>query len=415
VGSKGFSSPARIWAAFLLVRTAVFLFCRESTGDIAFYFSGALPLFEGENPYEKAGFGYPPFALGFVALPFLLSGGNFVAYTALFKAQCYLVDVCIFSILMKRDPSRGAPILYLLSTSLLGNLLYHRLDITLALLLVLALELHRLAWPRLSSVVFGLSIAFKVLPVVCAPAIVAIGSRTFSRMALARVALLILGAMVPTALGFLIWGSAAILFLAGHGARGIQVESTWASIEALMLLAGSTGEVYWAAGCYNLNTPLEGIFVWISHGLFLAVALVGGVMALRVPAGRLGLLVAATLAAALLVSKVLSPQFFLFLFAVISFALPEIERRRSIIVVILAIAVLTTWVYPYHEEHLTRLELVATLPLILRNGLLGYLVYLLAHEVWDQRHDLRLARESTAPGSGAGQPEVPLDADLGVE
>jgi hypothetical protein len=151
----------------------------------------------------------------------------------------------------------------------------------------------------------------------------------------------------------------------------------------LGLLQGTT---YFAAGSFNLSTPLEGLFTTLSHIGALAASLWGGVLALRV--ARRGappiLALTSTLGALILLSKVFSPQYLLFFLPLLAWSFESMTPgvRHSAMALSVGTCLLTTWVYPYHEKELVALSGIATLPLMARNAVFFALVALLQVHAW---------------------------------
>ena len=156
--SPRFPTIALLWCVFLLSRVIVLCFLTEATGDVSFYFEHVETSTETGSPYAReAGeaFPYPPLAFGYVALPYLLGGHDFESYYHLFRVESYLVDLLLFALLLRlavrSARGRAALLVYILATTLLGNLLFHRLDVALGLLLVLALVKAAGGFSRTSS------------------------------------------------------------------------------------------------------------------------------------------------------------------------------------------------------------------------------------------------------------------------
>ena len=180
------------------------------------------------------------------------------------------------------------------------------------------------------------------------------------------------------------------------------------------LALGRHAEVYWEAGCYNMRSGLSGVLLDASHFLVAVVVLGSGLLAYEC-AGATGdgrgddpgdsrargvrsWLLATVLLGSVAFSKVLSPQYLLFLLPllVVGASYPncpgsplrqsfEHLKRRPFLValaVVLAISVLTVWVYPYHEEALLALAPIAVLPLVLRNALLVALFVAAGVALW---------------------------------
>ena len=376
----------QLWAEFLFSRVLVFVVSRTDYGDMQSYLEGVSRWATKGTPYGEDGFGYPALAILFVSIPWLFGATRFELYVPFYRAQCFLADALLFHLLSRRC-SRPVILAYIVSTAVLGNLLYHRLDIVLGLLLVTALALEARGSLRLASFTLGASIAFKVIPVFLLPAWLLWARRRSLRAALGALACVLLGAGSPMALAYAFWGREAIFFLGTHAVRGVQIESIWASIEIpLMELGLLSGKTYFGAGSFNLSTPLEGVLITASHMGVLAAALWGGVLAHRLArrGGPFILALASTLGALILLSKVFSPQYLLFFLPVAAWSFDSMTpaRRRLAMGFTVAICALTTWVYPYHGKELVALSAVATVPLIARNALFALLVLLLELEAW---------------------------------
>jgi hypothetical protein len=374
------------WGWFFVSRVLVFMAAPAISGDVETYFHAVARCAARGTPYGgEEGFGYPALAFLFVSLPWLVGGTKVDLYFPLYRAQCFAVDALLFHLLSRRC-SRASLQVYIACTTLLGPLLYHRLDILLGLLLVVVLLLEARGSMGLASLALGASIAFKVIPVLLLPAWLMWTVRRSAKAALSAVCLVALGAGVPTVLACVLWGKDALLFMGAHTGRGIQLESTWASLGILLVGLGLPGKTYFAAGSYNLSTPLEGAFTTASHIALCAAALWGGVISARLARGGrpLPLVFASTRGASLLASKVFSPQFLLFHLPALVWSLDSMAPsvRRLAMALTVASSALTTWVYPYHEKDLEALAGVATVPLGLRNALFALLVVLLGVHAW---------------------------------
>jgi hypothetical protein len=375
----------KVWAEFLFSRVIVLMISRARHGDTEAYFEAVARSFAAGTPYGEDGFGYPALAFFFVALPWLLGARTLQLYVPFYRAQCFAVDAALFYLLSRRL-SYPALLAYIIATAILGDLLYHRLDLLLGGLLVAALVLEERGSTRLGSITLGAAAAFKVIPLLLVPAWLGWRCRRSLAEALGAALFLGLGLALPMGLGCFLWGADALFFLREHGERGIQLESTWASLGFLLTELGHPGETYFAAGSHNLSTPFEGAFTKTSHLLGAAAGLWGGVLAARLSRAGAPLVLpaGATLGAAMAASKVFSPQFFLFFLPLLLWSRDKV--RRSIRPLLLALAVaccaLTAWVYPHHEAELVALSPVATLPLAARNALFLVIAGLLQVEAW---------------------------------
>ena len=179
------------------------------------------------------------------------------AYRRSFRAMMFLCDVTSFWLLWliarRRRPQLIGWLLFLytLTTALLGNLLYDRLDIALlALLLVWAYSWIRSlatdpsfgdAWEITSYVCIGLSISFKLIPVICVPFVI-IADWGVSGRALRSIVntmALAIGAVLPFAIQYQISGAAVSYPFEHHWQRGIQIESIDSTLAMIGALLGS--------------------------------------------------------------------------------------------------------------------------------------------------------------------------------
>ncbi|MBI4604276.1 MAG: DUF2029 domain-containing protein [Planctomycetes bacterium] len=356
-----------------------------SYGDVPGYFESVSRFVAKGTPYGEDAFGYPVLGFLFVSIPWLLGARKFDPYFAFFRAQCFAVDVLLFWLLSRRC-SRPSLLVYIVCTALLANLLYHRLDIVLGLLLVAVLALEARGSLKLASITLGASIALKVIPGLLVPAWFAWTMRRSLKQALVGLGFVALGAGGPLAIAYALWGKDALFFMGAHAERGVQVESIWASIQIVLMELGLQGKTYFGAGSYNLSTPLEGVFRTASHIAALAAVLWGIVITARLARrdGPFVLALASTLGALILASKVFSPQYFLFFLPLLAWSFESMGPmvRHLTMALTAACCGLTTWVYPYHEKELVALSGVATVPLVARNALFVLLVVLLQVHAW---------------------------------
>jgi hypothetical protein len=390
-----------LWAEFFLSRVLVFVVSRENYGDMHAYFDGVLRLVSKGSPYGADGFGYPALAFLFVSIPWILGGKTFQLYYPLYRAQCFVIDVVVF-LLLSRRCTRSSLLVYIVCTTLLGNLLYHRLDILLGCLLFLALLLEARGQWKLAALTLGASIAFKIIPLLLVPAWLASAMRRSLKEAFGALGFVALGAAGPMAVACSLWGGDALFFLSGHAERGVQIESTWASVEIALMPFGLEGKTYMGSGSFNLSTPLEPLFTRLAQVVAAAAGLWGAVVASRLALrrGPLVLAAASTLGACMLAGHVFSPQFLLFFLPMLMWASDSMgpTLRRVTMGLAFGCCALTTWVYPYHERDLVALMPVATVPLVARNVTFAFLVVLLQVHAWQMGRPQNRAAVNEEPG-----------------
>jgi hypothetical protein len=227
--------------------------------------------------------------------------------------------------------------------------------------LVRASETHPASphWLAAAYGALGLGVAYKIVPIVAVPFLWLAERRAPAGERRAGRALLILGAtaLTPFAIQWLQSGSGVFGFVTFHTGRGIQLESLWATVMALGGLVGvPVTAVLWTGGV-NLTSALAPAMLWLSTAAL--VAFIGGLFAwfarrhvvcTREDALRLLCFV---IAGAVILAKVLSPQYFVWALPLTLLVCLEVlnANRRGFLaacVTIAGIAALTTWVFPYH-------------------------------------------------------------------
>jgi hypothetical protein len=309
-------------------------------------------------------------------------------YLTAFRFSMAVIDVLLFTmvVLLARQffpedgpgPFRQRLLVYLLATMTLWHLLYDRLDLLLALLVVCSLELltrrvHYLA----SFVVLAVAVNFKLVPVVLAPvwALAAqptgfgdlARGRNLAQIAI-RAALLLLLIGVIFLPYFKTGGEPALAFLTYHQARGLEVGSILSTVPLVLQAFGQELIVVYSYGSINLVSPVASVLARLAPPL--AAGCLGGATLLLFlhvrrlaatgteAAGRprtLGQLHPTTFAAYTLLflmlfigtNKVFSPQYLLWL-APLVVLLPLQPRRRTLFFVgFVVVCALSTILVPF--------------------------------------------------------------------
>jgi hypothetical protein len=342
---------------------------------------------------------YPPLAVAVLRLPLLWMGerpsgwpcpwsfvtGYGFAYrvglTAVDAALLVLVVVLVrrlFAHESGREQTQRV-LVYLLGTTILWSVLYDRLDLGLAFLIVLALlllfsRLHY-AW---SFAVLALAINFKLVPLVLAPVWI-VGSLPADRrwdfcrprgLALLGARAAVLAVMVVSCFlpFYLSDGNRCLAFLDYHRGRGLEVGSVWGSLPLALQGLGHPVGVNFAHGCMNLRSSLGPVLValapWLSAGVLLAATalllLDARGLAARREAGcsdratlaqlHPGTFLCYTLLFLMLfiaANKVFSPQYLLWLVPLVCLIPFGRRGRLRFLGTFLLMCVLTTVVFPY--------------------------------------------------------------------
>ena len=313
----------------------------------------------GRMPYAAFGVEYPPGALPVFAAPSLIAGrGDFGRYREVFEAimlVCGAIASALVGFVLVVQRARlprlvGGTLLAGLAPLALGPVVLSRFDLWPAMLTVAGLAAVVAERRRLGSGLLGGAIAAKLYPGVVLPlALVYIYRRHGRREALvcagiavATVVLCVLpfAAVAPHG----VWAS-----LSGQASRPLQIESLGAS---LLLAAhqawGQPLTELSSHGSQNLVGHLPHVFAQV-QALLMPAAVVGIWIAfLRGAADRDRLLrySAAAVCAFIALGKVLSPQYLIWLIALV----PLVRGRRGLAasVLFLISLVLTQLWFPTH-------------------------------------------------------------------
>ena len=390
-GPAGGSTAAlgRRWLVWALSRTFVLgVTLGWFDGDTGTYFAHGRAWWQGQLPYLAHAVEYPTGAtLLFTALAAPVR--TYPQFRELFVLVCLLVDACVFHLVDRiADESRPASappawapaVVYALASAPLYPVLLVRFDLfPTAAVLAATRALARPgtlppARAARAGMWLGVGVALKLYPLLFFPLLALAALRP--RRQVASFAALAAAAALVVAASFLPFlaagaGASVLSFLQYQGERGLQIESTWAS--ALLLLARLTPlDVHHAAShhAHDVVGRAAALLTSVSrvvHPLaLLAVTALAHVRRLPLPRAF-----AALCATTLATASMLSPQFLLWLLplAALAFAGADtFERRGSILLV--AIALLTTLVFPVLYDALLAERLVAILPLFLRNAAL---------------------------------------------
>jgi hypothetical protein len=266
---------------------------------------------------------------------------------------------------------------FLVGSYLLRHFLFNRLDLALGALMLLAVVLvlsrvHYLA----SFLVLALSIDFKVVPIILAPVCVLAslpsdaiagvrslrGAGKLGLLCLGRCVLLaglVVAFLVPF---YLLAGPRCLEFLAYHKDRGIEFESTYASLLAVLKSLGYRTNIHPMYGSCDVDSAISPFLTRLAPlltlGLLVAVALLLVRALIRVGpsrrAGTLGqarpdLFISGTflvLAVFIFANKVFSPQYVLWLLPLAPLVPLPALRRRVFLGLFLALCALTYLICP---------------------------------------------------------------------
>lgn len=394
----GRTSATVLW---LLTRAFVLwlFFGPESwvTGDVA-YFADSLEHLSERGPAATL-VEYPLLGVALVALPWLVAqwAGHPDLYSEIVLGLALVTDAA-FTVLLHRFGGTGraaAMWVWLLAVPLLGATTYARFDLApgiLAGVAVLLLVSH----PRLAAGAGAVATGLKLWPVLLLPALAARERERRPVVTVVAVVGVLLAAGSLTLAG---WGR-LVSPLTWQADRGLQIESALAT-PAILAWAVGPGQFVVAYSDYNaFEISGPGVPLLLATTSLLSVLLVVGLGMTWVRAWRRGsslspdavVWLALTAVCAFMVSsRVLSPQYLLWLLPAAAAGLAVAETRRGLrrlrqwAVVLLVTTATTHLVFPVfygglitHDPASVRVVLL----LVARNAMLVWLLVRAASETW---------------------------------
>ncbi len=364
--------------------------------DLDYYYDYVQRAAAGGMPYADFRIEYPPAAWLVMRAP---ATTDWVSYVRRFAWMATAFEVVAFGLLLivtrRLAPGRFWVVAatYVLATTLLREFLPTRLDSGLLLILMIwaALVVSSQEWGSagraLPYAVLGFGTSFKVVPVLMMPFALVHDVRRDGVRAWTFVLWFLAGAALPFVLLWPTSGSASFAFLTYHLDRGLEVESVWATLLWPMRWLGSGLTAAHVEHAIELVGPGASTFAQLSAlgsvaaiGLCLAVERVRPWPGTALVAGTIGLAVFVTL------SKVLSPQYFVWMLPLLLIAGTEVwtsdRAHRAWCAGILGIAALTILIYPRFFLAVIEMRPLGFVLLLARNILLLALVATLAVRVW---------------------------------
>ena len=370
-------------AVLLVVSLNPRLYSAAVFGDARFYAAKVERMFQGELPYRDVAIEYPPGSVPFTILPGLVVGTG-AGYRLAFACEMVLVDAVGLwaASRLARIVDQGRrriPLAYVLAMVAMGPLLLLRFDLVPAVCVLLAALMAAERRPGWAAAALGYGAAAKIFPGVLAPLLVlglvpAVGWRR-SLLRTVPPFLAGFGLTVVPALLLSVRGTAdSVLF---HVQRGVQIESLWANAIALLdLFGGPQARTVTSFGAYDLSSSVSDTAKLLSGVATLAM-LAGAAWLVWRRSRRLGGLGPADWAGAfaigvfafVLPTRVLSPQYLVWLCAPMVALVTVLAGRRALWTLVAA-AVVSQVIFPFRYSQLRRLYPFDVGLLTLRNLLL---------------------------------------------
>ena len=361
------------------------------TGDVSTYHGWLAGSFDhGRYPLDDPKWQYPPGAAAPLELPHLLPG----SYYVLFFLMCLIADVAVFGLLLRAarraDPehrSQAGPWLWTLGVAAIGPMAYGRYDLVVTAFAVAALTVtprSKRSTAIARGVLIGVGTFLKLWP---AAFLFGAPKRRNGRLLAGAAAA---AAVLPT-LALELFFPGVLSFLTNQKSRGIQLESVFAS----PFLVGK-----WFGWSHEVQNTKYGAYEYLGTGVgaagkaALAATAVGfGVLLLirRRAAVRGGFPFPAMLAdvgfAAVLVavvtSRVLSPQYLVWLLGVAAVCLTRRETlMRTPAWLVLGAVSVTQLIFPLFYHSLRYGQVYSGMILFGRNAVLVVAAVLALRALW---------------------------------
>jgi hypothetical protein len=394
-----------VLAFFILTRIIALLLSFPCATDVSLYLAYFQKLNLGLTPYSQFNLEYPPLTLIFIYFPgLLLKEIDFTPYYLSFAFFMFLVDFfclktcqlyCKKRLLMTEKEISYMSLLYILFTLAMFRLLYHRLDLVIALIFTTSLFFFEAKNPKLKTSFFINALVgffYKIVPAFTLP--IAIIFKSVNSKKMVKV-ICLQSLFFVTSLIFIICALEIytdhnfIKNMMVHAKRGIQVESTYSSflmfnnllqnehsplyhdfeswnikggfyLEIITKFLGSFTLLFFYAAIFwilfNKNKPERKIIISENH--FLDATLI-------------------TILLLLSFQKVLSMQFFVWLAAIAAIWLAK-NHSWKLLAIFSLIFLTTSFIFSNYLA-LTKEEPIFVIALFLRNILLLFVTCFLTH------------------------------------
>jgi len=392
---------------FVLTRAYLLFIGRPMISDVPMYFGYAVKAVDlQQTPYtEEFVMPYPPLAYWTTCAPRMFDERRitnnrdpqivpiFFDYSRGFRGLMFLCDLASFTLLLliarKRRPQMAgwAALLYILTTTILGPVLFDRLDVVLLMLMMSGLycwtpslnhsplspfgrgaqrvpggegeSRWSIAWATLAYAIFGLGISFKIIPLLSLPFFLLADFHAPRRYVRLASAIIVLTATisVPFLIQWSATGPSVFGIFKFHAEREIHLESLYSSLMSLASVFGPAVFISHSHGAFNLSGDLSGAMKILSTIVLLGFLTGEGLWALlrwsrytRQDAYRIACYV---IPGSVILSNVLSPQYFIWAIPLLLLLAVEIfpegyVRPLVLAALLIAVAVMTTWIFPYN-------------------------------------------------------------------
>jgi len=325
-------------------------------------------------------------SLIFFSLPRILTSSD-ALYTTIFQFELLVFDiiglVLIFDIARRLGEAPWKALsIYTLAVLAVGPIIIQTFDIIPAVMTLAAIYLFWRGKHNASWALLALGTLTKIYPIVIAPIFLLIYFKNRQLKQIRDGAVTFLVVCVITILPFVILGSGSILNLVSyHTQRGVQIESTYSALVLTLAKLGfTTVSAAFSYGSLNIVSPTATVLATLStYILVVSLLIVYWFIYRQVKPGksqftRLGAYALLTIAITMATSKILSPQYFVWLIPI--FPLICGRWRTPILAIFIVIGGLTYDIFPLHYAELQSFQATAVAILVVRDILLVLLAVL---------------------------------------
>ena len=233
---------------FILTRLVALILSFPCLSDVLLYLNIFINLHQGATPYQEFTFEYPPLALAIIYLSGIyLESNDFTPYYLCFAMLMFFCDFCCLKICqayckyrlsMNEREITFMTVLYSLFGLILFRILYHRLDIIVALFFAASLLFFQAKNPRITRQFFINGIVgffYKIVPAFNMPAAIILKafSSPSTKKTLIKITLnsvIFISCLAAIILSLEIYSQHNFIKnMLLHDQRGVQVESTYSS------------------------------------------------------------------------------------------------------------------------------------------------------------------------------------------
>ncbi len=376
-------------------------------GGLELYF--AKRIFQGGVPYRDFQLEYPPLAILSFLLPSLVTRG-YPAYSLAFAGEMLLFDFMILRLIKGLALRFGVPVnrafeVYTVLLIAVGPIIVCRYDLLPAALTLAALSAFVSGWNMLTWTLLSLGVSAKLYPIIIAPVMGLYLLRNRQIKKIITGGILFFFTLLAVNLPFYLVSPRGFLgALTYHAQRGLQSESTYASVLFIGKLLGLTSlKGAFDFGSWNIDTPLADTLAKLSFPITAFLLIVIYIILAfklwkrpsdlvadrRMPMETASLLVRFATAAVtvfMIATKVFSAQYLIWLMPL----LPVVSGRhyKTQWLLFAVAGAITQFIFPYNYLNFEVFKTPYILLMVIRNAIMLALAFMLVFSGTERKKDM---------------------------